>query len=149
MNFWIFFTEIRKSDAKHSFQRHHGGSWKSSEDLRLWKLINEHSISTYADFTCYSYINDALWVIGNYKMWFFRDQSQIIGNSPYATAGCSPAGYKLLTYKREQCIPYQITHLTHTPLSYSDLLWFGIDHPPTAKTVRTERQETGFKPQLS
>lgn len=50
MNFWIFFTEMRESDAKRSFQRHHGGSWKSLEDWRFRKLMNELSISTYADF---------------------------------------------------------------------------------------------------
>lgn len=50
MNFWIFFTEMRESDAKRSFQGRHEGSWKSLEDLRFWKLMNELSISTYADF---------------------------------------------------------------------------------------------------
>lgn len=50
MNFWIFFTEIKESDAKHSVHRHHG-LWKSLEDLKFWKLMNELSISTCADFT--------------------------------------------------------------------------------------------------
>lgn len=50
---WIsesFFTETRESEARRGFQRLRGGSWKSLEDLRFWKVMNELSISTYADF---------------------------------------------------------------------------------------------------
>lgn len=56
-NFWIFIYKNQRIRCKRSFQRYHGDSWKSLEDLRFQKLINELSISTDADFTYYHYIN--------------------------------------------------------------------------------------------
>lgn len=38
--FLNLFYKNRRIRCKCSFQRHHGDSWKSLEDLRFWKLMN-------------------------------------------------------------------------------------------------------------